>query len=280
MVVRGKDRFGGEMVQSSAPGVWKLTRICSVLISIYFVIMSFAPVYGADDATEEKARRAFIKGLRSGVEIEEREKIFLNVAKDYPDTRWADDAIWLLSELASGRDKRARAVLLRRELVDREEFPKLEKPTEATPVYRRSRLRQIVFLLENMGHRFRRREGLKIETFNALPMSLHEALAVDYIAMDKLKMARHEYKEALKLAPGEFFKRMYRRRLKGLEKEIFVQEHTGKASDKKESQEKENIDGEENGGDESKKEDQEKRQDSGDSSEKAEDNSGKEKSGD
>ena len=102
-----------------------------------------------DEATEKEAWQLYRGVFEEGLEPAERIETLERVATDYPDTAWADDALWVLSEVARKRGDARRAILFERQLLERDAAPSLETFTLRQNIYARSRLPHVLFVPGN-----------------------------------------------------------------------------------------------------------------------------------
>jgi len=196
-----------------------MSRIWLITLGLLGLAAALA-AYAADEAAEEDARRAYVSAFEAGLKDEERIGILEKVAKDYADTRWADDALWVLGEVADKSGDRRRAILFRRQLLEREALPALERLTCSLRVYSQSRVPNVLFVVERTGHLYRI-SGDKLVRFNPIPMVTCEELALDYEALGLLELALREYRRAITAAPpGGLFRRVYTRRAERLQRKI------------------------------------------------------------
>jgi len=174
----------------------------------------------ADDAAEKEARQLFRSAFAENVEAKKRVEILEALVKDHADSRWADDALWALGEMAAQAGRREQAVQYRRGLMERATPPSLESFTCNLPIYSNSRVPKALYLLTVTGNRYAK-DGIKAVPFNPVPMLVHEDLALDYEAMKMLNQALREYQLAAAVAPkDDFFEKLYLRRAGQLEEKI------------------------------------------------------------
>ena len=197
-------------------------RTVALLLALCLGVVSSAVLMAADEATEEEARQLYEGAFSEGLKVAERLEALEQVAKDYADTAWADDALWVLGEVARKRRDSRRAVLFGRQLLEREVPPSLEPFTEQQAIYARSRLPRVLFLLGRTGHLYRH-EGAKAIAipFDPLQMVVSEGLALQYEKLGLHELALKEYRRAIAAAPpGGMFARIYVRRADRLEKKV------------------------------------------------------------
>jgi len=213
-----------------------------VLLALCIGFLSAPVCYAAAERTEEEARKKYASAFDRGLKIKRRVEILEAVVKDYSDTAWADDALWLLGEVADRYGYPKRAVHFRRQLVGRDLVPRLEAFTQAQPVYRRSRIPQILFVLERGGYAYAVR-GDKTFKFNPLPVATHEELAQGYLELGMTEQALEHYRGALAATPaGCIFADIYSRRIDEIEEELELEkalegEHKAQAEESDQTQE-------------------------------------------
>ena len=192
--------------------------------ALFFLLSTVAVAWGmsaataADEATAQKSASLFRKAFRRGICEEEQRRDLRTIARDYADTKWADDALWALSRLADRCGDRRSSLLMRRELLHRAAPPSLEPLTRKLGLYKDSLLPNVDFLLEYTGYRYEPEVGIAAR-FNALPMVLHTELAELYEQLGAPRMALEEYRKAETIAPPSgVLKRLYARRIQRLHK--------------------------------------------------------------
>lgn len=179
----------------------------------------------ADEITDGKAQALFQHSFSPNLKLKHRRKALCRVVADYKNTRWADDALWVLAELADGTGHRVRTLQYREKLLKNATTPKLEAFTKTTKVYRDSRLPIIVRVLELTGRCYlqdkKKRTPVNPPKFNPLPMVLHDQVGLAYTRMQKLKEALRQYKAAQKASPKRgLFWRHYQKTIRDLERKI------------------------------------------------------------
>ncbi len=180
----------------------------------------------ADERTEEAAREKYESAFDEGRKARERVQTLETVVRDYCNTSWGDDALWLLGELADRYGYRKRAIHYRRELMALKETPALEAFTRSQRIYRRSRIPQILSVLNRSGHSHKAVGG-KVLIFNPLPMAVHEKLASDYARLGMSEAALAHYRQALAGTPSEcLYAEHYRKRIAELEEKLPPQGQT------------------------------------------------------
>jgi tetratricopeptide (TPR) repeat protein len=171
----------------------------------------------AGETLDARVERMFRDAFRRDRTMTQRAEMLESLVKDHPQSKWADDALWALAEMADAMKNRDAAVRFRRALAERETPPTLEPFTRTLPIYTESRVPRVLYLLSMSGNRYKR-DGVRAVPFNPLPMMLHEELAMDYEEMGQLELALQEYRLAEKAAPeGDFFARTYAARASRIE---------------------------------------------------------------
>jgi len=192
----------------------------ALFLALTFAALAGHPLRAADQATEEQARERYESAFEPGLQLQERTDILESVAKDYADTRWADDALWVLGEVASRSGDLRRAILFRRQLLERDRMPELEPYTRSRWIYRHSRVPGALYVLEHTGHAYTAK-GIRAVPFNPIPMLTCEALAQDYERLGLLELAYREYRRAAAAAPQDgLFSSIYEARAERLRRRI------------------------------------------------------------
>ncbi len=183
--------------------------LLAFLATAYICIAIAAPAYGngngsdaeAPSGTEPGAEELYKSVFRRGLHMKTRKRILREVIRKHPDSRWTDDALWMLGRIAEMQGDRARAIMWRRRLI--EDFPKpvLENfSTEQVP-YRTSSIPGILRLVETTGYGFAH-DSDTVYSFNPVPFSVHYELGVAYQEMGYYELAENEYRRALRhIAP-------------------------------------------------------------------------------
>ena len=189
-------------------------------VIVLAVALAAAPAArGADDETEEAARKLYVSAFEEeDLKLKERVEIWEKLVKEYPEAKWADDALWVLGELAERTRHPKRAMDYRLELVKRRPLPLLEDYTKKLSLYRRSRVAQVVRLLRATASFYQRR-GHSVRVFNPLPLAVHEQLARAYTKSQDYEQAIRHYRKAISYSPeGAVTRRFFARTVAGLEK--------------------------------------------------------------
>ncbi len=189
-------------------------------VIVLSALLAAAPaVRGADDETEEAARKLCVSAFEEeGLKLKERVEIWEKLVKEYPEAKWADDALWVLGELAERTRRPRRAMDYRVALAKRRPLPRLEDYTKKLSIYRRSRVAQIVRLLRATASFYQRR-GNRVKIFNPLPLAVHEQLARAYTKSQDYEQAIRHYRKAIFYSPnGAVTRRFFARTVAALEK--------------------------------------------------------------
>lgn len=170
------------------------------------------------EADKQDPGKVFAGAFREDLTPAERIDIMRSIARDHSRSRWADDALWILAQVATIRHDPARSILLRQQLLDRAESVSLEKLTMGRPIYRRSRLPEVEFLLQQTGHLYSGKPG-HTTRLNVMPIVLHEELGSAYQKLRMFRSAAREYRAAAKLVPADgLLTRLYVRRADRMKK--------------------------------------------------------------
>jgi hypothetical protein len=198
-------------------------------IAIALILALGVASYAAEEDPspgESLYRRAF----ESGLELAERVELLERVVKEHPDSRWADDALWVLGESARQRGRPRLVVYYWQYLLVSRPQVGLEDFTLGQPVYRDSRLHQIRLFARMTGSTYsrdqevrggeRRDEHVYINArpFDPVPVAVWEGLGHAYRHMRKSKMAARAYRMARMAAPERgLWAQRYREGLRHLE---------------------------------------------------------------
>ena len=132
----------------------------------------------------------------------ETTELLERVVREYPESPWADDALWLLGELAHQEGESERVAYYWEYLMSARRDVHLEGPTRRLTLYRRSGLPQVRKLLEVEGLAFQRTDnGALAVEFNAVPMTVWSGLGECYDALGLPEAAVGACDRALKAAP-------------------------------------------------------------------------------
>jgi tetratricopeptide (TPR) repeat protein len=161
-----------------------------------------------EDAEEPEAvfRRVFAEEMEPTERVSELERL----VKEHRQSRWADDALWVLGEAARQQKCTERAVYYWQFLMAFRPDVELEEFTRSLPLYGASRLPQVYLHLEAAGLTYVRREGVAAEPnglfvnarpFNPVPMVVWQELGRALAQLGKLELAVKAYGRALAAAP-------------------------------------------------------------------------------
>ena len=181
-----------------------------------------------DEAPPADVGKMFRRVFTETMKPVERVQALERIVKEHPDSEWADDALWVLGEAARRQQLAYRVVYYWQYMMARPAQPRLEAFTRTLPLYRKSSLSRVVFLLEAEGvsllptpaappprkstdegasapqqvTRTRERLFLGCRPFNAVPMVVWAELGACYEQVKKPRLALRAYRKALKAAPG------------------------------------------------------------------------------
>jgi hypothetical protein len=165
----------------------------------------------------EAPGKMFARAFRGDLTPAQRIGIVRDIARDHANSNWGDDALWVLAQVATMRNQTARSIVLRQHLLARKEDLSLEPLTRSRPIYRRSRLPEMEYLLEQTGRLYRGKPGRAIRV-DVFPLVLHEELGRAYQRLGMNREAAKEYRRAAQLASARgFLARLYNRRAQRLE---------------------------------------------------------------
>ncbi len=159
--------------------------------------------YDMELDSEINAEELFKSAFRWEIGTEESRRILQYVAEEYPDSSWADDALWMLARVADVQGDRAKAVLWRRRLAKDYPDPSLQSFTKERRLYRTSGIPGIIHLVESAGLRYAHERKVHVFSFNPLPFSLHYELGIAYQNMGYYGLAEREYRRALGTLPRD-----------------------------------------------------------------------------
>jgi len=201
-----------------------------MLLAIGFVVVGcvLAPGVGraADDATEEAARELFASAFAQAIEAPTRIEALERVASDFHSTAWADDALWVLGEVAHLSGHPERAIAYRQKLVDEFSPPGLEEFTKGLPPYQGSDLQRVTHVLELTG-KLHYRQGRRTLVYNPLPMVTHDQLARAFLTAGRYEEALEHYENARSLAPiGSLYEQVYDRSIEDVRQKLQVPQDT------------------------------------------------------
>lgn len=159
----------------------------------------------------DEAERAFRVAFGPEVSPTQCTALLEQLAKEHADSKWADDALWVLGEAARQQGLPQRVIYYWQFLMARRPDVDLEEFTRGLDIYRASGLPQVEQYLQATGLGYvieegtAKREGvvfINARRFNAVPMTVWEGLARSYEAFGKPALALKAYRRALSLAPA------------------------------------------------------------------------------
>jgi len=159
------------------------------------------------DEVEAGFRGAF------GEDVEPAERVCMleHLAKEHPDSRWADDALWVLGEAARQQGLHGRVAYYWQYLMGARPVVELERFTCGLEVYEASGLPQIMLYLEATGASYvpgtgvAKRDDLVLldaRPSNPVPMRVWEGLARAYEGLGEAGLALRAYRRAVEAAPA------------------------------------------------------------------------------
>ena len=141
------------------------------LLVLCLLLALTAGARAADDEMEEEARRKYESTFEEGLKGKQRVQMLEQIAEEYKDTRWCDDALWVLSEMADRGGYLQHAIRFRKQLAERKARTELEPFTRRQRIYVKSRARSVDILLLYTGDRYAVR-GETVVMFNPVPDSV------------------------------------------------------------------------------------------------------------
>jgi len=181
------------------------------------LLCAFAtPVLAEDEVSEAKAEKLFRSAFDKKAMPYERFAALSSVVKRHKKSKWADDALWTLSQWELRRKHINHAMRLMTNLAD--SFPRceLEEFTMYQDVYRQSRIPRVLHMIKvsGYGHIGVGADG-KVITLNPVPMVLYEDLARLWLAKKHYRNSLKYYELALQYGPvGGFYKKTLVNRVK------------------------------------------------------------------
>ncbi len=208
-----------------------MRRLATALVVL---ALAAAGAYGeaARDGSEPAAtfRRVWTEEMPAA----ERVRLLESIAKDHPESEWADDALWALGEAARQEGLPGRMIHYWQYMLTVYPQVELEDFTRSLPLYRRSPLVHVEMLLLSEGLSFVPEEPHFVDTddpetrflrnarrFNPVPMVVWGELAEAYRRLDRLPLALKAYRRALDAAPrAGRFADSYRGAMRKVEAEL------------------------------------------------------------
>ncbi len=166
-------------------------------------------------AENESPGKLLSQALSRGVTDSEEMRTLERIVKEYPDSPWADDALWVLGEVGR-RSGNSRAVIYYWQyLMARPTGPVLEEFTLKSKLFKESSLYRVQTLLEVEGGGYLLEEGSRVvegpeaektlfmgcKRFNALPMVVWSELADSYERAHKPALALRALRNAFAESP-------------------------------------------------------------------------------
>jgi len=189
-------------------------RVLTVLVVLVFAAVPARAAAPPDGQEAEEVGRMFGQVWAEEIPPTEKVRLLESVVKDHPDSRWADDALWVLGEAARQEGLSGRMMHYWQYMLSARPDVRLENFTRQLPLYRRSGLPQVEMLLVTEGRSFVRgrpdvvNDGeapmflmRNAKRFNAVPMTVWGELAKCYRQRGRLSLALKAYRKALEVAP-------------------------------------------------------------------------------
>jgi hypothetical protein len=188
---------GTDLVRTLLPALWAVTALAWA---------AGAQGVAEPDPAEELFRAAFAADLDAEQQCQALERI----VKEYPGSKWGDDALWVLGEQARRAGDGARMVRYWQLMLVLSREPALEGYTRERPVFRRSRMPVLEHLLQAEGVLVDRGRGPVVhldtgkpaEVFNPLPLVVWSEVAAYYEGIGSWERALAAYRAAHRAAPG------------------------------------------------------------------------------
>ena len=135
-------------------------------------------------------------------EIDERLRALGHLAKLYPRSKWADDAVWLMGEMCAQAKRRKEAIEYKTRLTKRYPNCRLQAYTKNLKVYKKSFIPTLGSLFRSMGHvKFKSRR--KFAFTNPVPIAVNHDLAVMYERQGNYVESKRYYRACLRRMPAE-----------------------------------------------------------------------------
>jgi tetratricopeptide (TPR) repeat protein len=159
------------------------------------------------DGEEEVFRHAFTQEMTPAERVQALERL----VKEHSDSKWADDALWVLGEAARQQGLSQRVVYYWQYLTGSKPDMELEQFTKSQDLYRRSGLAEVTYYLQATGFGYVPQEGLaakdgtyfvNAKPVNPAPMLVWGGLAHAYEDLGQPRLALKAYRKALECAPA------------------------------------------------------------------------------
>ncbi|NLW50155.1 MAG: hypothetical protein GXY85_04835 [Candidatus Brocadiaceae bacterium] len=134
----------------------------------------------------------------------------VRIAKEWPESDWADDALWVLGETARRNRRPAEVVYYWQYLMAAYPETRLEGRTRSLAVYVHSGLAQVEMYVQQTGQCYKLTEGKRRDgdrvfynavPFSALPMFVWSGLGESYEELGRLSLAAKAFERAERSAP-------------------------------------------------------------------------------
>ncbi|MGD2176129.1 MAG: hypothetical protein PVJ27_12050 [Candidatus Brocadiaceae bacterium] len=206
---------------------------------------ALTPLSAAEDDARDEPETIFQRAFTQAMEPTERVRALESLAKEHPDSRWSDDALWVLGEAARRQQDGPRVLCYWQYLMTKRPDAVLEDYTRTLPIYRNSALPQVELLLVSEGNAFRSTDNRVLtgetgrvylmnnaERFNPLPMVVWAELAGHYKRAGRGRLGLRAYRKALEAAPSQGrWAESCRARIRALEERLEAQAQTPEGED-------------------------------------------------
>jgi tetratricopeptide (TPR) repeat protein len=178
------------------------------------VLLAVGPLPARALAAEEQpdeAQAVFQSAFGEGVGPAERVRTLERLVKEHAESRWADDALWVLGEAARQQGLPGRVVYYWQYLTGMRPGVELESFTRDLQVYQASGVPQLLLYLQATGASYVQGTGLSTRgdtvlvnarAFDPVPMRVWEGLARAYESLGEPRLALRAYGRALEAAPA------------------------------------------------------------------------------
>lgn len=200
-----------------------------LILAAHLALAPSGPAAAAEEpgaGSEAVFRGAFSEAVSPEVRVRTLERVVI----EYPDSPWADDALWVLGEAARRQGLHQRVVYYWQYLMGVRPDVALEDYTRSLEIHRTSELAQALLYVEGTGLSYRRQGGVtsrggkvfvNVEPYSPAPMLVWEGLADCYEQLGKPELALKAYRAALESAPdGGQWAPLYRRQIQRLEESL------------------------------------------------------------
>lgn len=200
----------------------KLTRVLAVLLVSAGASGAGRPPDGAPAEPGAAAPRleegepqldpaeAFRQAFAGEMKREDAVTLLQRIAKECPDSVWADDALWALGQDARNRKDHRRVIYYWQFLMAARPDVQLEDFSREQELYRRSGLPEARYYLEATGQTYRRGDGrqargrtlfVDAKPVNPVPVRVLEGLGEAYERLGQYELALRAYRKGVEHAP-------------------------------------------------------------------------------